>query len=162
EVGPDYFATLGIPLVGGREITRADDERAPRVAVVNEAMAEKYWGSQDPVGQRVQVKGRWMQVVGVAKQARYGNFLPTPKPFRYVPMRQSYSLRTVLYIRTSQAPGTIATALAREIHALDGSLAPQEVITLYEHIDRSTAPQRIAVTLLTLFGGLALLLAAVG
>ena len=63
---------------------------------------------------------------------------------------------------TSRAGRTIATALAREIHALDASLSPQEVITLREHIDRSTAPQRIAVTLLTLFGVLALLLAAVG
>ncbi|HEX3552829.1 MAG TPA: ABC transporter permease [Thermoanaerobaculia bacterium] len=162
EVGPDYFATLRIPLVAGREFTRADDETAPLVAVVNEAMAAKYWGSTDPIGQRVQVKGRWMQVVGVARQAKYGNFLETPKPFLYVPLRQNFSVRTVLHIRTSQAPGTIATALAREIHALDTSLAPQEVITLREHMDRSTGPQRIAVTLLSLFGGLALLLAAVG
>lgn len=162
EVGPDYFATLRIPLVAGREFTRDDNETAPLVAVVNEAMAAKYWGNKDPIGQRVQVKGRWMQVVGVARQAKYGTFLETPKPFLYVPLRQNYSLRTILHIRTSQAPGTIATALAREIHALDASLAPQEVITLREHIDRSTAPQRIAVTLLSLFGGLALLLAAVG
>jgi len=162
EVGPDYFATLRIPLVSGRELARADDETAPLVAVVNETMAARYWKGEDPVGKRVQVKGRWMQVVGVARQAKYGTFLETPKPFFYVPLRQSFSLRAVLHIRTAQAPGTIATALAREIHALDASLAPQEVITLREHLDRSTAPQRIAVALLSLFGGLALLLAAVG
>jgi predicted permease len=162
EVGPDYFATLRIPLVSGREFTRDDRETAPPVAVVNEAMAAKYWKGGDPVGKRVQVNGRWMQVVGVAKQAKYGSFLETPRPFLYVPLRQNFSVRAVLHIRTAQAPGTIATALAREIHALDASLAPQEVITLREHIDRSTAPQRIAVTLLSLFGVLALLLAAVG
>jgi predicted permease len=162
EVGPDYFATLRIPLVSGREFTPDDRETSPLVAVVNEAMAAKYWKSGDPVGKRVQVNGRWMQVVGVAKQAKYGSFLETPKPFLYVPLRQNFSVRAVLHIRTAQAPGTIATALAREIHALDASLAPQEVITLREHVDRSTAPQRIAVTLLSLFGGLALLLAAVG
>ncbi len=162
EVGPDYFTALRIPLVAGREFTRDDNETAPPVAVVNEAMVAKYWGGKDPTGERIQVKGRWMQVVGVARQAKYGSFLEAPKPFLYVPLRQNFSLRTVLQIRTSQAPGTIATALAREIHALDASLAPQEVITLREHMDRSTAPQRIAVTLLSLFGGLALLLAAVG
>ncbi|MBZ5626180.1 MAG: ABC transporter permease, partial [Acidobacteriia bacterium] len=58
EIGPAYLATMGIPLVSGREFTRADNETAPLVAVVNEAMAAQYWRGQDPVGRRVQVKGR--------------------------------------------------------------------------------------------------------
>ncbi|HVT58500.1 MAG TPA: ABC transporter permease [Thermoanaerobaculia bacterium] len=162
EVGPAYFATMGIPLVSGREFTRADDETAAPVAVVNETMAVQYWRGGDPVGKRLQVKGRWMRVVGVAKAAKYETFLETPKAFFYVPLRQNFSLRAVLHIRTAQAPGTMAAALVREIQALDAGLAPQEVITMREHVNRSTASQRIAVTLLSIFGGLALLLAAVG
>ena len=162
EVGPAYFATVGIPLQSGRDFTRDDNETAPLVAVVNETMAAKYWRGENPVGKRLQVNGRWMQVVGVARNSMYWTFLETPKPFFYVPLRQNYSLRTVLHIRTSQAPATITTALAREIHALDATLAPQEMITLREHIDRSTSAQRIAVTLLSLFGGLALVLAVIG
>jgi macrolide transport system ATP-binding/permease protein len=162
EVGPAYFATLGIPLASGREFTRGDDETAPPVAVVNETMVAQYWRGKDPVGRRVQVNGRWMQVVGVAKPSKYGTFLEAPKPFLYVPLRQNFSLRAVLHIRTAQAPGTIAAALEHELHALDAGLAPQELITMREHIDRSTSAQRIAVTLLGLFGGLALLLATVG
>src|SRR5258705_972693 len=61
EVGPEYFATMGIPLVSGREFTRADDEKAALVAVVNETMAAKYWRGKNPIGERVQVKSRWMQ-----------------------------------------------------------------------------------------------------
>jgi len=162
EVGPDYFTTLGIPLVTGRQFTRADDEKAALVAVVNETMAAKYWRSRNPIGERVQVKGRWMQVVGVAKDSKYQSVRETPKPFFYVPLRQNFSRGAGLYIRTPLNPETMATVLAREVHALDGNLALFEVITLQEQVDRSTSPQMVAVTLVGILGGLALLLAAIG
>ena len=162
EVGPDYFSTMGIALVSGREFARADDERAALVAVVNETMAAQYWRGRNPIGERVQVKGRWMQVVGVAKDSKYQSVRETPNPFFYVPRRQNFSVGAGLYIRTALRPETIATALAREVHALDGNLAPYEVITLQEQVDRSTSPQLVAVTLVGVLGGLALLLAAIG
>jgi ABC-type antimicrobial peptide transport system permease subunit len=109
---------MGIPLVEGREFTRADNETAPLVAVVNEFMAAKYWRGRSPVGSRLQVKGRWMQVVGIAKLSKYRNLAEARKPFFYVAMR--------------------------------------------EQVDRTTAVQRVAVTMLGVFGGLALLLAAIG
>src|SRR6202521_4762345 len=71
EVVTIYFAAVDIPLVSGHEFTRADDEKAALVAVVNETMAAKYWRGRNPIGERVQVKGRWMQVVGVAKDSKY-------------------------------------------------------------------------------------------
>ena len=162
EVGPEYFATMGIPLVSGREFTRADDEKAALVAVVNETMAAKYWRGKNPIGERVQVKSRWMQVVGVAKDSKYQSVREAPKPFFYVPLRQNFSRGAGLFIRTPLSPGTMATALAREVHALDGNLALYEVITLQEQVDRSTSPQQVAVTLVGILGGLALLLAAIG
>ena len=162
EVGPDYFVTMGIPLVSGREFTRADDERAALVAVVNETMTNKYWRGKNPIGERVQVKGRWMQVVGVAKDSKYESVREAPKPFFYVPLRQNFSRGASLYIRTPLSPEAMATALAREVHALDANLALYEVITLQEQVDRSTSPQQVAVTLVGLLGGLALLLAAIG
>jgi macrolide transport system ATP-binding/permease protein len=162
EVGPNYLVTMGIPLVSGREFTRADDEKAALVAVVNETMAAKYWRGKNPVGERVQVKGRWMQVVGVAKDSKYQSVRETPKPFFYVTLRQNFSRGAGLYIRTPLSPETMATALAREVHALDGNLAIFEVITLQEQVDRSTSPQQVAVTLVGVLGGLALLLAAIG
>ncbi len=161
EVGPAYFATMGIPLISGREFTRADNETAPLVAVVNEAMAAQCWRGQNPVGQRFQVKGRWMQVAGVAKMSKYRNLTETPRPFFYVPMRQN-NAGYGLSIRTSLAQETMAKALAREIHLLDQNLAPGEVITMQEQVDRTMAVQKVAVTMLAVFGGLALLLAAIG
>src|SRR5437867_154643 len=162
EVGPDYFATMGIPLVSGREFTRADDEKAALVAVVNETMAAKYWRGKNPIGERVQVKGRWMQVVGVARDSKYQSVRETPKPFFYVPLRQNFSRGADLFIRTPLSPKTMATALAREVHTLDPGLALYEVITLQEQVDRSTSPQMVALTLVAVLGGLALLLATIG
>jgi len=162
EVGPDYFTTMGIPLVSGREFNRADDEKAALVAVVNETMAAKYWRGRNPIGERVQVKGRWMQVVGVAKDSKYQSVRETPKPFFYVPRRQNFTVGAGLYIRTPLSPETMATTLAREVHALDPDLALYEVITLQEQVDRSTSPQLVAVTLVGVLAGLALLLAAIG
>src|SRR6266571_2609925 len=162
EVGPDYLAVMGIPLVSGREFTRADDEKAAPVAVVNETMAAKYWRGRNPIGERVQVKGRWMQVVGMAKDSKYQSVRETPKPFFYVPLRQNFSRGGGLYIRTALRPESIGTSLAREVRALDGNLALYEVITLQEQVDRSTSPQQVAVTLVGILSGLALLLAAIG
>jgi predicted permease len=162
EVGPDYFVTMGIPLLSGREFTRADDEKAALVAVVNETMAAQYWRGRNPIGERVQVKGRWMQVVGVAMDSKYESVREAPKPFFYVPLRQNFDRSAGLYIRTPLSPETMATALAREVHALDPDLALYEVITLQEELDRSTSPQKVALTLVGVLGALALLLAAIG
>jgi predicted permease len=162
EVGPDYLAVMGISLVSGREFARTDDEKTVPVAVVNETMAAKYWRGRNPIGERVQVKGRWMQVVGVARDSKYQSVREAPKPFFYVSRRQNFSVGGGLYIRTPLRPETIGMSLAREVHALDGNLALYEVITLQEQLDRSTSPQMVAVTLVGILGGLALLLAAIG
>ncbi len=162
QVGPGYFATMGIPVLSGREFTRGDNETAARVAVVNDVMAARYWRGGDPVGKRLQVKGQWLQVVGVAKVSKYRSVRENPKPFFYVPLRQDFSVGAALHIRTRMPAETIAAELAREVHTLDANLAPYELISLQEQMDRSTSPQRVAVTLLGILGGLALLLATVG
>jgi putative ABC transport system permease protein len=107
------------------------------------------------------VKGQWLQVVGVAKMSKYRNLTELPRPFFYMPMRQS-SMGVNIQIRTLLSPETMARVLVREIHAIDTSLAPGELITMQEQVDRTTATQRIAVSMLAVFGGLALLLAAIG
>jgi macrolide transport system ATP-binding/permease protein len=162
EVGDNYFVTMGIPFVAGREFTRADDEKAALVAVVNETMAQRYWQGRSPLGQRLQLKGRWMQVIGIAKDSKYSSVREQPTPFFFVPLRQNSLRGSILNIRTPLAPQTMATAIAREVHALDSNLAPYEVITMQEQLDRSTSAQMVAVTLVGILGALALVLAAIG
>src|SRR5271154_6739476 len=129
EVGPGYLATMGIPLVSGREFTRADDQSAALVAIVNQTMAKQFWKGSNPIGQRVQVKGRWMTVVGIAKDSKYQSMREIPTPFFYVPRSQNFAIAASLHIRTPLAPQDMAITLGREIHALDANLALYEVMS---------------------------------
>src|SRR6266480_2868730 len=162
QVCEGYFATIGIPIVAGREFSRNDDENAPAVAIVNETMAAKYWPGKDPVGQRLKVKDKWMEIVGVAKNAHYRTKLEQPTPFFYVPVRQNFLVQNGFIIRTNQSAAAIMNALAREIHALDPNLAPLDTISLQQQVDRMSYTQRLAVALLAIFGGMALFLASIG
>ena len=162
EVTEDYFTTLGIPIVSGREFARTDDENVPPLAIINETMAAKYWSGKNPVGQRLKAKDRWLQIVGIAKNANYHTKTETPIPFFYVPLRQNFRVQNALLIRTFETPGAMMNALAREVHALDPNLAPLITDRLQDQIDLISYSQRLAVTLVALFGGMALFLAAIG
>jgi predicted permease len=161
EIGPEWLRTMGIPVLSGREFARGDTANTAGVAVVNQAMAVQYWPGQDPVGKRVQVKGRWLDVVGVAKNSKYRSLIEPAKPFFYLPMSQS-QLGQGLEIRSTFGPEAMAHALTRAIQAMDPNLAPGEVIAMREQVDRMSWPQRAAVTLLASFSAIALLLAVIG
>jgi predicted permease len=162
EVTEDYFKTLGIAIVSGREFMRTDDANVPPLAIINETMAAKYWPTKDPVGQRLKMKDRWVQVVGIAKNSNYHSKTETPVPFFYVPLRQNFRVQNSLLIRTREAPGAMMKALAREVHALDPNLAPLITDRLQDQIDEISYSQRLAVTLVAIFGAMALFLAAIG
>ena len=162
EVGPGYLATMGIPVLEGREFTRSDNETAAPVAVVNQAMAQQLWQGQDPVGRRIRVKDRWLQVVGLARNARFSRFTETPTPFFYIPLRQSTTIGPALYIRTALAPQTLTESLVSQIHNSDPDLGVDEVITMREQLERTFAPQRFALLVISLFATMAVGLAMVG
>jgi predicted permease len=162
EISPGFFDTLRIPLISGRDFTRADDENAPPVAIVNQQMVETFWRGEDPVGKRLKVKDTWMRVVGVAKLAKYGDPMEPDKPFFYVPLKQNPTVQVSILLRTPQSPESMLPVLAREVHTLDPGLAVYAVTTMREQVDIQTAPQHIALSLLTVFGSMALLLAAIG
>src|SRR6202165_1928928 len=162
EVAEDYFVTIGIPIVSGRELAITDDEHSPPVAIINETMAAKYWPGKNPLGQRLKVKDRWMEIVGIAKNANYRTKLETPTPFFYVPLRQNWGVQNTLLMRTRETPGAMLNALAREVHALDANLAPGIPYRLQEQVDQMSYSQRLAVMLVSVFGAMALFLAALG
>src|SRR5215469_1680126 len=162
EVTEDYFATLGIPIVSGREFVRTDDENAPPVAIINETMAAKYWPGKNALGQRVKVKDRWLEIVGIAKNANYETKREPAKSFFYVPLRQNFAIQNNLVIRTRQTPGAVLNALVPAVRALNATLAPLRAYQLGEQVDRMGYTERLAVTLVALFGAMALFLAAIG
>ena len=162
EIGPSYLKTIGIPLVRGREFSREDDESSEAVAVVNEAMAARFWDGRDPVGSELRVNGRTVRVIGIAKMAKYRNLQEPARPFFYLPLRQTGARAQAFVIRSPLDSDTMAAALAREIRALDSTLVPAQVISMREQMNRTMSSESMAVTLLTAFGALAVLLAAIG
>jgi len=161
-VTPGYFATMGIGLPSGRDFTTADDESSEPVAIVSETMVSQFWRGENPIGKRLRVQGRWRRIVGIAKNIKFESLLDAPKALFYIPLRQNFSTQVGIFIRTSKPPDALRSSLTREIHALDPRLAPYEVITMREQVERATSAQRVAVALLGLFGVLAVLLASVG
>ena len=162
SISPGYFATLGIGLASGRDFTSADDESSEPVAIVGETMVEQFWRGENPIGKRLQIAGRWRRIVGVANNVKFESLLDAPRALLYLPLKQNFSTQGAIFIRTRQAPDALSRSLARRIRALDPRIAPYEVITLREQVRRATSSQRIAVTLLAMFGALAMLLAGIG
>ena len=162
-VGPGYFATMGIPILSGREFTRSDNETTYPAVIVNQLMVQKYWHGVDPVGKRVQLGDQSMLVVGVAKDSKYSSFVEFPQPFLYVCAGQVPLVNADLVIRTNQSSGTVSSELLREVRSLDSGLGMGEVVPMREHMNRTAlASQQIVVALLTIFAAMALSLAAVG
>jgi ABC-type antimicrobial peptide transport system permease subunit len=132
------------------------------LTIINETMAAKYWPGKDPVGQRLKAKDRWLRIIGIAKTSNYHTKTEAPVPFFYVPLRQNFGVQNSLLIRTRETPGAMMKPLAREVHALDPNLAPLITDRLQDQLDMISYSQRLAVTLVALFGGMALFLAAIG
>ena len=133
----DYFGTMRIPMVRGRTFTESDDEKASRVAIVNQTMAARFWPGQDAIGKRFAIEsgGPLLEVVGVAHDSKYLVIFEHRLPYFYIPLAQNfYSLR-VLQVRTAQAPETMRGRLQQEIQALDRDLPLADFQTMTESLD---------------------------
>ncbi|HKY03324.1 MAG TPA: ABC transporter permease [Blastocatellia bacterium] len=165
-ISPDYFRTLEIPLVRGREFTDQDSLDSQPVAIVDETMVRRYFGGDDPVGKRVRVGGRdWLTVVGVVGSVKSESLEGESRPYIYVPyaQRPSFWPSTTIAMRsrTNDTTGLIAAA-KREINAIDKDQPVSNITTLAELYRKAAAPKRFSMALLSLFAGVALVLAGVG
>ena len=161
-VSPRYFEAMGIPLLVGRRFSEQDDERAPRVAILNQTLARIMWPNENPLGKRLTLKGRTLEVVGVVRDIKGRDLFDSAGPMLYVALWQQYQPATVLHLRTSTPPAQFVPALLREVRALDRDLPVYGIRTLDEHLTATLTPQRLQAHLLTAFAVLALLLAAIG
>jgi predicted permease len=139
-VSADYFATMGIPLVQGRGFTGADISGAavPR-AIVNQTLAEQLWPNRNPLGMRFHIEpnGAPTEVVGVARNSKYGSIGETARPHVYVPMSRDYTGSATVHLRSAGDPAALAPALRRVIQGLDPDLPLFGVRSMREHIDGS-------------------------
>jgi len=161
-VGPDYFRTMRIPLVQGRDFDERDNEHARGVVIINETMARRYWTGGDALGRRIKLDKSWLQIVGIAKDVKNRTLNEALQPFLYVPFLQDYRSNMILVARTVIEPKTMFHAVRAETAALDPKIPMFDAKTFEQHIGLSLFLQRMAATILSIFGLLALSLAAVG
>ena len=165
-VGPRYFQTLGIPLVGGRDFTEDDGRDSRPVVIVNERLARMFWPQQDPIGKGIRLpdSGKPVaEVVGVVRDVKYRDLRGEAGPMFYRPVLQTRSTDAMtLHVRASSDPGALVTAIRLAIQTIDPKVPLFEITTLEAQLDASFAQTRQAALLSGTFGGLALLLSAVG
>jgi len=165
SITPDYFDVVGIRLVEGRAFLNTDTQDAPRVAIVNEALARRYFGGRNPVGQRFSFTGsadKPLEVVGMIADTRTEALSQTAEPEIYLPFWQSGAFSKHLVVRTTGQPLALAQDVRREIRAVDSTSAVERITTLAEIRQASTASQIFAMRLLAGFAIAATLLALVG
>ena len=161
-----YFRTVGIPLLHGRLLDDTDREDTPRVAVVNEAFARKYWGVSDAVGRRYRHEGApdsWVRVIGVVADAKVRAPHEAPTPLFYRPLTQGVAL-TRLYVvaRTQADPAALVGVMRDELRELDALVPVYQAGTIGDHVEVSLGLPRAAASVVGFFGALALMLATLG
>ena len=162
NVGPNYFRTLRIPLLAGRDFTPQDGPESQSVAIVNQAFVDRFWPRQDALGKRLAVQDDPLTVVGVARNSNYQRLNETPQPMIYLPLLQDFYHDAVIHARVSGDPAAFSSALERTVHALNADLPLYNVMSFKRVIDLASIVERIAGTLVGVFGLLALVLAGVG
>lgn len=165
-VGPGYFATLGIPLVLGREFTAHDGPKATKVGVVNETLARYFFGNESPIGKHFGFgRGTPMdvEIVAVVKDGKAQSLRQEIPRFVYIPYMQEESLAVIsFYVRTGEEPAAAVNALRRLVQNLDPALPVFAVKAMEAQVDESLFIERMVAILSACFGFLATLLAAIG
>lgn len=164
---PDYFRALANPLVLGRFFKESNDHDAPKVLIVNQTMAKRYWPNQDAVGRRITFEDApkekdWRTVVGVVGDVKDTPSSASAEPAFWLPHLQASHLDMSLVVRISSDPALVADAMRDQVKRLDLSLAVADVRLMDRIADASIATPRFAFFLVALFAGLAIVLAAIG
>jgi predicted permease len=164
-VSPGYFKLLGLGITRGRDLTDHDDRSAPRVTLINETAARTFFPNQDPIGKRFTTTpgGKdYIEVVGVARDAKYSNVRESAPPTMYDTFMQSPRATSVLTLRTEGLPSAVAAAVRQTIHDAAPNVPIVSMTTQMDTIERRFSQEKLFAQAYALFGGIALLLASVG
>ena len=164
RVTPSYFSTMGLPVIGGREFTESDHARAPRVVMVNDVAAERYWPGEDAVGKRLRFgeDRPWHTIVGIAQGVRHKGLAQVPSPELYFPYDQRPGRAMTIIVKSELEESAVAGMLRRDVGEVDPGLPLSSVISMPALMESSVAQPRFFMNLTTAFGLLALTLATVG
>lgn len=170
DCSDSFLSTMGIPVVLGRDLSRADFDQPVRSAVVNETFVRKYLAGRNPIGQVFEPprfgaeRAPLFTIVGVARDAHYRGVRDVVPPTAYVPFafRAAGDTRMVFAVRTRSAPGSFASAVREAVASVDSNLPVAEMRTEREQMDRSLGAERLFASLMSAFGAMAMILAAIG
>ena len=164
DIAPNFFKTLRIPLVGGREFTDSDRQDTTKVAIVSQAMAKHFWPGQNAIGKRFHFFGEkdLREVVGIARDTVVNNICEEPQPLAYLPLTQDFSPAATMQVRTNTRPEGVIPPVRSNVQSLDHNLALTNWNTIGELLDQGLWAPRMGAALLSVFGGIALILAIVG
>jgi predicted permease len=166
-VAGDLFSALGIRMKAGRGFDERDLQGAPPVAVINEAMARRFWPGEDPIGKQLRLGGPaslfpWMTVIGVAGDVRYGDVDEEPEPTIYQTLAQTRGGSLSVVVRTIGNPSALAAAIRGEVRGIDRNVPMLDVREFGYYVSESFARRRLVLAVLASFAGVALFLAAFG
>ncbi len=165
-VSPSYFSAMKTPLIKGRYFADTDNDTSAPVIIINDTLARRYWPGEDPVGRRMKVMGErkedWRTVVGVVGDLKHFGPDTEAKPEMYRPYLQEPQPLMGLVVRTIGEPTAIASAARSEIYAVDPDQPVSHVVPMGNLVADAVAPQQVSMILLTVLGGVALLLALLG
>ena len=162
-VADNYFQTLGIPIVGGRDFGATDGTGAPQAVIINETMASRFWPGEDAIGKRFRFSGQEQltEVVGIARDSKYNFIGEEPQPHLYQPLRRVPQAAVTVIVRTD-APEAALGAVRSAVQAMEPAMPLTGVLTMAAIFEQGLWAARLGAMLLGVFGGLALALAAVG
>jgi predicted permease len=164
-VGPGYFSAAGIPLLRGRDVNDFDDPQMDQVVVINQALADRLWKGQDPIGQRlICLAGETLraEVIGVVGNVKVHTLEESPEPILYFSLKQMYFPNAVLYVRTKGDPNAALVNIRSAVQSLDAAIVLDQPVAVSSLMEQMVSGSRLAAELLMGFGALALLLSAVG
>ena len=166
SIHPNYFSTIGAPIVRGRPFSAADRQGTRDVAIVSEDVASRLWPGHDPIGKRLKMgrvaePGRWLEVVGVAAPTRYRT-VTTPRPTLYLPASQFQMTATMLIVRSTASRELLMSVARDRIRAIDPNVMVLSIAPFAEYLDRPLSRPRFNALLIGLFGVAALLLSTLG
>jgi predicted permease len=165
DAGPTYLEAMGIPLLGGRDFAESDGPNSPRVAIVNEAFARRYFNGANPVGKRLNRGGDQafdIEIIGLARDGKYRSLAEEPLPFVYLASDQNPSGFITFVVHAAGPLGTVNDAVRRVVAEIEPDAAITSIVTANQHLAFALMPQRAGAALLGLFGLLGLALAALG
>lgn len=163
SISDDYFETMAIPILRGRDFTDRDAVGSPQVVIINETMAQRFWPAQDPIGRRFRFFGQQQltEVVGIARDSKYNFIGEAAQPFIYQPLRQTPQPAVTLQVRSANPEAVLGTVRS-VVQQMEPNMPLVGVFTMRNIFDQALWAPRMGALLLAIFGGLALLLASIG